>query len=265
MTHAFAVDRALATISLKQQLSHKFNWLIGVILGGGSLLVGMALWHHVLGDGVMAGYDWEAMRAYVVLAFITTTLTYGGAHGQVAERILDGMVAIDLTKPVDFQRARAAEYIGSTIASLPTAAIGSVGAWLLFTHPAPASPLAGVLTAVSILLLFPLSFVIVYLSTLVCFWTHRYGTVMFAREALVGFFSGMMIPLALMPSWLQVFAWCLPFAHLTTTPTSIYLGRVDALGALGLIGAEAAWVAGLWVLARVLWHRAVRQVTIHGG
>ncbi|MFC3494835.1 ABC transporter permease [Glycomyces rhizosphaerae] len=265
MTQAFAAERALAAISLKGQLAHKFNWVIGIILGGGSLLVGMALWHHLLRDNSMAGYDWEAMRAYVVIGFVTITLAYGGAHGQVAERIVDGTVAIDLTRPVDFQRARAAEYIGSMIASLPTAVIGSVGAWLLFTPPAPASPLAGALTAFSILMLFPLSFEIVYLSALLCFWTRRYGTIMFARETLVGFFSGAMIPLALMPSWLQVLAWCLPFPHFTTTPSSIYLGRVDTVGALGLIAAEAAWAVGLWVLARVLWRHAVRQVTIHGG
>lgn len=265
MTYPLAAERALAVISFKGQMAHKFNWLIGVILGGGSLLVGMALWRHLLDDGSMAGYDWEAMRAYIVISFVTITLAYGGAHGQVAERILDGMVAIDLTRPVDFQRARAAEYIGSMIASLPTAAIGSVGAWLLFTPPAPASPLAGALTAVSILLLFPLSFEVVYLSVLACFWTHRYGTIMFARESLVAFFSGVTIPLALMPSWLQALAWCLPFPHFTTTPSSIYLGRVDTLGALGLIAAEAAWVIGLWVAARVLWRHAVKQVTIHGG
>jgi ABC-2 type transport system permease protein len=88
---------------------------------------------------------------------------------------------------------------------------------------------------------------------------------MWAREALLAFFSGMMIPLALMPVWLQTIAWALPFAHVTTTPSSIYLGRVDTAGALGLIAAELAWVVGLWWFARLLWRHAVKKVTIHGG
>jgi ABC-2 type transport system permease protein len=82
---------------------------------------------------------------------------------------------------------------------------------------------------------------------------------------MVAFFSGMLIPLSLMPSWLQGLSWAMPFVHFTTTPASIYLGRVDTAGALGLIAAQTAWAVGLWVIARLLWWRLVKKVTIHGG
>ena len=85
------------------------------------------------------------------------------------------------------------------------------------------------------------------------------------RRQRFSFFSGMMVPIALMPVWLQGVAWGMPFVHFTTTPASIYLGRVDTLGALGLIAAEAAWTVGLWVLARLIWRQLVKKVTIHGG
>nr|WP_277605383.1 ABC-2 family transporter protein [Glycomyces sp. L485] len=225
----------------------------------------MALWRHLLGDGTLAGYDWDAMRAYQIISFITATMAFGAADWYIADRILDGMVAIDLTKPVDFQRARAAEFIGSMLATVPTAVVGGVGAWLLFAPPGPVSPLAGALTIVSVLLIFPLVFEVVYLSVMVCFWTKRYLGIMWAREALMSFFAGMMIPLAFMPEWLRAIAWATPFPHYTTTPTDIYLGRVDTLGALGLIAAQAAWVVVLWVGARLLWRYAVKRVTVHGG
>jgi ABC-2 type transport system permease protein len=225
----------------------------------------MALWYHLLDERSLGGYDWAAMRAYLIISFFTATLAFGAEGWDTAERILDGMIAIDLTKPVDFQRARAAEFAGDLISQTPTGVMGVVAAWLLFSPPGPASALAGLLTAVSIVLIIPLAFGVVYLSTLVCFWTRRYLGIMWAREALLGFFSGMMIPLALMPTWLQALSWALPFPHFTTTPTSIYLGRVDTLGALGLIAAEAAWVVVLWPVARVLWRRAVKNVTVHGG
>jgi ABC-2 type transport system permease protein len=116
-----------------------------------------------------------------------------------------------------------------------------------------------------VLLVFPLAFGIGYLSILLCFWTRRYLGVKWAKEAFVSFFSGMMVPLALMPGWLQTLSWALPFPHFTTTPASIYLGRVDTAGALGLIAAEAAWVVAMWIGARLIWRRAVKKVTIHGG
>jgi ABC-2 type transport system permease protein len=264
-THRLAVDGALVMVALRRRLAYKSSWLIGLILGGGGLLIGIAVWHHLIGDGELGGYDWAAMKAYLIIGFVTATLAYGGADWTMADRILDGMISIDLTKPVDFQRARAAEFIGSMLSTLPTAVVGGVAAWLIFDPPGPASPLAGLLSLASILLIFPLMFEIVYLTVMACFWTRRYMGIMWAREALLAFFSGMMIPLALMPAWLQAVAWALPFAHVTTTPSSIYLGRVDTVGALGLLAAELAWVVGLWWFARLLWRHAVKKVTIHGG
>ncbi|GAB3231647.1 ABC-2 family transporter protein [Glycomyces halotolerans] len=264
-THSFAVDRALALIAIRRRLAYKATFLIGLSLGGGGLLVSLALWSHLIGNGELGGYDWAAMRAYLIIAFLTATIVFGAADWYIADRILDGLVAIDLTRPVDFQRARAAEFIGSMIATFPTALVGGIGAWLLFDPPGPVTALAGALTALSIVIVLPLGFGLVYLSTMVCFWTKRYLGIMWAREALLAFFSGMMVPLALMPGWLQAVSWSLPFPHFTTTPSSIYLGRVDTAGALGLIAAELAWAVGLWVGARLLWSRAVKKVTIHGG
>ncbi|WP_026923018.1 ABC transporter permease [Glycomyces arizonensis] len=265
MTHTLAVDRALAVISLKRRLAYKANWVFAIILGGGAMLSGLALWRNLLGDGTLGGYDWDSMRAYMIIGFFTATLAFGGADWAIADRILDGLIAVDLTKPMDFQRARAAEFVGSMVSTVPTAVVGSAIAWLVFSPPAPVSPLAGALTAVSILFIFPLAFEITYLSVLVCFWTRRYLGIMWAREAVLSFFSGIMVPLALMPAPLQIAAWCLPFPHFTTTPSNIYLGRVDTPGALGLIAAEAAWVVVMWFAGRLVFNHAVKKVTVHGG
>ena len=260
-----AVDLAFARVALKRHLAYRVHWVVAIVLGGGGLLVGMAMWHNLLADGPIAGYDWDSMRAYLVLGFVTATLAFGGSDWQIADRILDGLIAIDLTKPVDFQRARAAEYLGSTASVVPTVVLGATTAWIAFDPPGPVTALAGVLAAMSVALIFPLSFGITYLSILVCFWTKRYLGVQWLRIALLEFFSGLMIPLALMPGWLQAVAWVLPFPHFTTTPTSIYLGRVDTAGALGLIAAQLAWAAAMWWTARGVWRHAVTKVTVHGG
>ncbi|WP_051392982.1 ABC transporter permease [Glycomyces arizonensis] len=263
--HRFAADRALALISFKRRLAYKTTWLFSITFGGWQLLVGIVVWEHIIGAGSVGGYDWDAMRAYLLIGFVTSTIAWGGADWQMANRILDGLVAIDMTKPVDFQRARAAEYVGGAASVLPTAVLGAVAAWFLFDPQLPVTPLAGVLTVVSILFIFPMAFGVGYLSIMLCFWTRRYLGIQWAKDGFVAFFSGMMVPLALMPGWLQVLSWCLPFPHFTTTPAAIYLGRVDTLGALGLIAAEAAWVVVMWGGARLIWRRAIKKVTIHGG
>jgi ABC-2 type transport system permease protein len=260
-----SVDVALATISFKRKIAYKTTWIFSVLFGGWSLLAGLAVWSHLIGDGELGGYDWQAMKAYLIIGFLTSTLAWAGSDWEMANRILDGLVAVDLTKPVDFQRARAAEYIGGMTASVPAAILGTTAAVLAFQPAPPASPLAAALTLLSVLFIFPLAFGISYLAVLTCFVTQRFLGIQWAKDSLVAFFSGMMVPLALMPVWLQGVAWGLPFVHFTTTPASIYLGRVDTAGALGLIAAEAAWAVGLWVIARLIWRRLVKKVTVHGG
>ena len=245
MSHALAVDRAFAVIAFKRRLAYKSSWLFGLALGGGSMLVSLTMWHNLIGDGTLAGYDWDSMRAYSIIGFVAATMVFGAADFQIAERILDGHIAIDLTKPVDFQRARAAGVHGidAVHACRPQRSASSGPRCCSIRRDRP-RPWPGCSRAVSFVLLFPLAFGITYLSVLVCFWTKRYLGVLWLREALLSFFSGLMIPLAFMPEWLQAVAWALPFPHFTTTPSAIYLGRVDTAGALGLLAAEAAWVLG---------------------
>jgi ABC-2 type transport system permease protein len=259
------VDVAFATITFKRKIAYKTTWLFSIVFGGVSLLVGLAVWSHLIGDGEMGGYDWPAMKAYLIIGFVTSTLAWAGSDWEMAGRILDGHVAIDLTKPIDFQRARAAEYIGGMVASVPAVILGTLIAFLAFRPAPPVSALAVALTVCSLLLIFPLAFGVGFLCVLFCFVTQRFLGIQWARDSLLAFFSGMMIPIALMPGWLETLAWSLPFVHFTTTPASIYLGRVDTPGALGLLAAQAAWAVGIWILARLVWGRLVKKVTIHGG
>jgi viologen exporter family transport system permease protein len=259
------VELALAGIAFRHQLAYKSNWVLGTAFGALSLFIGLTVWSHLIGAGEIAGYDWPAMKAYLVIGFLSVRLVWAGSEWQMAGRILDGSVAIDLTRPVDFQRARAAEYLGGMASAVPVAVIGTAGACLLFRPAPPESAAALALTAASLLLLFPLAFGVNYLAVLLCFLTKRFFGIQWAKDGIITFFSGMMVPIAIMPGWLETTAWALPFVHFTTTPASIYLGRVGLPGALGLLAAEAAWALGLWFLARLLWAVLVRKVTIHGG
>ncbi|WP_199033748.1 ABC transporter permease [Glycomyces salinus] len=264
-THSFAVDRAFAIIALKRKLAYRWNWAFSIGFGALGLLVGLAVWRSLIGSGSLGGYDWADMRAYLIIGFLTGTLAWGGSDWQMADRILDGLISIDLTKPVDFQRARAAEYIGSMISVVPTAVLGTVAAFLLFRPAPPASALAAGLTILSVLFIFPMAFCVNYLAVLMCFFTRRYLGIQWLKDGLLSFLSGLVVPVALMPIWLQGLCWALPFVHFTTTPSNIYLGRIDTPGALGLIAVQAAWTIVMWYGARLIWRQTIKKVTIHGG
>lgn len=257
---------AVARISMRRLLAYKFSSALGWIGGGTYLVASFAVWRALLDQGSMGGYDWETMKAYLLIAWATTSLGSAVGDWRMADRILWGHVATDLTKPIDYQRARFAEQCGGLVVELIAIAV-AVTAVVLFAGgaPLPASLSAGALFVASFVLIIPLKFVITYLISMLCFWTQNFMGLSWAKHAVVTLFSGAVVPLALLPQWLQSTAAVLPFTGVTATPAALYLGQATGSEALRLLMIQLAWVVGLWFAARFIWRGALRALTIHGG
>ena len=71
--------------------------------------------------------------------------------------------------------------------------------------------------------------------------------------------GGVLIPVALLPDWLQTIARALPIQAIYNVPLAIMLGKDDAVNPwLGVL-LQAGWIVVLWVLAHVLWRSGLRQ------
>ena len=258
---------ALARTSAKAGLAYRLNFVLSLFALMFQLFAMLAIWSVVLGSGrVVGGFDWAQMKAYLLVGFVSGVLVSQSADWHMVGRIQSGMVALDLTKPVNYQTARFADVVGAAWPEAVTGAVVCAGV-LLFTGPAAAPPTAtaAMLFAVSLLAILPLKFLIVYVTSLAAFHTQNYLGLHWARLAVVSILSGALVPLSFFPGWLQSVAAVLPFASLASTPGLIYLGQVDGAAAVRLIAIQFVWVVVLWVGARLIWQRAVTQVTIHGG
>jgi ABC-2 type transport system permease protein len=256
---------ALARAVALSALTYRTNFLLG--LGGVffQLVALLAVWRVLLSESAVQGFTWPQMRAYLLVAFAAGTLVSLLGDFRMAHRIQSGLVALDIVKPIDYQRARFAETLGGVwIEVLLVAVVGGVTLAVTGGVDPPAAP-ALALFGVSMLLLIPLKFLIVYVSTLACFWTQSYIGVQWARVAVTNLLSGALIPLAFLPSWLATAAQWSPFAGLTSTPALIFIGRVDAWHGLALVAVQLSWVIVLWFGARLIWRAAVRQLTVNGG
>lgn len=257
--------RALARASARAALTYRFSLLLGMGAVLVQLVALLAVWRVVLAQSGVNGFTWPQMRAYLLVAFAAGTVVSILGDFRMAFRILDGNVALDLVKPIDYQKARFAESLGGLW--IEVALIGVVvGVTLALTGgvDVPAAP-ALALFAASMLLLVPLKFLIVYVSTLACFWTQNFMGVQWARLAVVNLLSGALIPLAYLPHWLATAAQWSPFAGLTSTPALIFLGRVGVREGLVLVGVQLGWVCALWLGARLVWRSALRRLTVNGG
>ncbi|HCT81575.1 MAG TPA: antibiotic ABC transporter permease [Micromonosporaceae bacterium] len=258
--------RTLFLISMRRMLAYRLNSVMGWVGGGAYLVASLAVWRALLDQGSIGDYDWPTMKAYLLIAWGTGAIGSAAGDWRMADRILWGEVATDLTKPIDYQSARFAEHSGGLVIEFAAIAV-AVAAVFLFAGgaPPPASIAQAGLFALSILLVIPLKFVITYLACMLCFWTHNFMGIAWAKQAVVTLFSGGLIPLALLPSWLGETAAVLPFASITATPAALYLGQATGSEALRLLVIQLAWVGALWYAARVLWRGALRALTVHGG
>jgi len=102
----------------------------------------------------------------------------------------------------------------------------------------------------------------VYISV---FWTMSpVGSVLMIAVA-GEFFAGMIVPVPLMPDWMQMIAGFLPFRWSVDFPFRVYTGHIGAQEALAGIGIQMIWLAALAAAGEWLMGRALKRVVVQGG
>lgn len=257
--------RALSSTAFKSVVAYRFQFFMGLLGNSFLLLTMLYLWRTILAGGNQAGFTWPQMKAYLLIAFVANSIVSWYTDWRMAIRIRDGLVAIDLTKPIDYQRARFAEAVGFAVFEYFAGTTVVLVALLFFGGvPVPGALHLG-LFLVSMLLVMPLRFSIVYATALLCFWTHNYMGINWARTAIVNLMSGAVIPLQFFPDWLRILAEWLPFQGLAFTPAMLYLERYSLRESLVAMLVQAVWAVVLWFGAALAWRAASRRLTVHGG
>lgn len=83
--------------------------------------------------------------------------------------------------------------------------------------------------------------------------------------ALLEFFGGGLVPIALMPQVWQKICYILPVSLATDLPFRIYTGNISIQRGGMLIGAQFVWIAILVLIGNLLLNRILKKVVIQGG
>jgi ABC-2 type transport system permease protein len=256
-----------ARLSLRRYLTYRSSAVAGVVtntaFGFIRVFVLIALWKQ---KPEIGGYD---MADAVTYAFLTqgliTPMGLFLAGTELGPRIRSGDVAIDLYRPVDFQGWWLAADLGRAGASFllrsaPPVLIGL----LCFPMNLPADPLRWAAFALCCVLGLLVSFSLRYLMSVAAFWTMDERGLASMLMILSTFFSGMIIPLVIMPGWLGTLARALPWSTTVQIPANILLGaEPGGLGGALAFGGEGG--VGLPAPGRVLTAAARRRVVVQGG
>ncbi len=257
---------SIGKTAIQDTLTYRFNYFMTLLTQFIFLLTLFFLWEIIFySKNSLAGYTWQEMKAYLFIAFLSNCLLSWYSERKISLKIIDGQVAMDLLKPLDFHKAQLAESMGSA------AVEGGIGGVLagLFVVLSSGLYIPDVLSLslffISLIFAFFIKFGIVYLTGLVCFWTSNSLGVTWSRIFITNFFSGALVPLAFFPLWLQQVSYFLPFHGIVYIPASIYLNKIKGMEIGGMLCLQLFWIAALWVLGNLLWKKAVKKLTIAGG
>ena len=210
----------------------------------------------------LTSYIWlqQAFLAFIMIWF---------RDSELANMITGGAIAYELARPVDLYTLWYARLLGQRIAQASLRCLPILFVTALLPKPyalgAPGS-------FVSLLLFIPTLLLgvclMVSLSMLV------YATMFKTMNAtgshavfavFVEFLSGNIIPVPLMPAWMQKIIYLLPFRFVSDFPFRVYSGNIPPMEALFGLFQQLFWLAVVIALGKFLFSRLLRGVVIQGG
>ncbi|GLY32552.1 ABC-2 family transporter protein [Kineosporia sp. NBRC 101731] len=218
------------------------------------------------GGGEIGGYDAASITAYTWLSQALLGSVNLSGRSDLAGRMKDGSIAVDLLRPVDLQTASTAQEVGRALFALlprgvPLVALGVlVGGMRL-----PLEPVTMALSAVSIVAGTTLSFLTVYLVAIAGFWSVETRGIQTAYMILSGFLAGLFVPVTLFPGWLLAVARATPFPCMLQTPIDVLSGRVTGFSAGQAVIVQLVWIAGVLLLGRLITSAGRRRLEVQGG
>jgi ABC-2 type transport system permease protein len=258
---------SFAAMAPKMMLAYSIWVWMELLVQSMGLVIFVAFWTAVYADqATIGGLDLDQTLKYIILARIFAPLAMNtNMVFRFGTMLREGQIGIELLRPVDFQAANYSVSIAFILTDLvmqiPLAIVG----WLLYRFQLPTDP--WVWTAFIISALLGNAYVFFFDWILGCaafFITETWGLSVL-RFAIAGFFSGALIPLAMMPDWLRVIATVLPFSQALYVPVGLLSGILPVSDAPTIWLGQIAGILVLGFLSRQVFRLSVRKVTVQGG
>src|SRR5919106_5325533 len=229
------------------------TYMIGLVYGFGFLFtmigniiyLGVAyyLWKSIYrySDSIR-GLTFNETFLYVGLGSAIFLLLKTYADWIIHHEIREGMIAVYLTKPIDFQLYALAANFGSLLMGLTAVTIPTA---LILAFVFKVNIVFGVglfLFPISLLLAFLISFSIDYFIGLLGFYSESVWGLSITKEIIVSVFSGALIPLQFFPEAIREILFWLPFQAIYHTPIMMITKPILGLDVcLPMMLVQLAW------------------------
>ena len=236
------------------------------ILSTNMPLVMLALWHAVAADGPVGRFDQTQFTAYYLGVLAVRLATSNWMAWQMSMEIRDGTLSAKLLRPIHPLYSYAADQLSA----IPMRIV-------------VVSPIVVALIATSWPRLFRHDprLVLIFLASLLGAWLLLFssmvllGALAFYMESALGLFelwlgihaifSGYLIPLEVLPTWIRGATRVLPFRYMLGFPVETLVGLETRSGALRELAVQWGYVGFFFVVSLLVWRAGVRRFAAYGG
>ena len=257
---------SVAKQDAREGLYYRFDLLLYIFNFIVEITVYIFIWLAIYNNGnQILGMSFEQVTTYYILVVSLSPIINWGVNEIMGRAIREGEILRELLNPISYFSyyfgIRVGELIESGIVAILTFGICS----LLFGVLLP----TGILNFLYFIIVIFLAVVVVYFFELIigtmAFYTNATWGAEILKRSILSIFSGMIAPITLFPDVLQKIANFLPFKDCIYTPISIYFGELDNLEILQVILKQCIWIVVFYAIAKILFNKAVKNITVNGG
>lgn len=123
------------------------------------------------------------------------------------------------------------------------------------------SPLLILLTIISIILAYTLSFLFRMTLGFSAFWLTEFRGIQSVAEVILLVFAGLVVPLQFLPGLFRQISLILPFAYMIYYPILALQGKLDLLQMIKVLSIQVGWIIIFVGIYKLMWSRGVKLFT----
>lgn len=261
-----------ASNELKRQMAYKGAFYLFLFISLFGSFISYYLWKAVYGSAnstTIGGLTQQEMIIYVFMTYVTSSMVTISLADWVSEDVVKGLVAMNLIKPIDYRMSLIWRAGGQMLYRF---LMPGVFVWIgleIYKHYVLGMPFVKFTTVLCFLCSAAMSFLLYVLfdfcfGMIAFFTTYIFGMLM-AKEAVLSFLMGQLIPLSMFPGWAQKIFEFLPFPSMVYTPVMIYLGKYQGSELVFALGRQFVWIVLLYALGSIVWNRVTKRLVVLGG
>jgi ABC-2 type transport system permease protein len=259
--------RSMMKLSVLEQWQYpiaNYFYMIGMIA---EPVIYMVVWSAVATQqgGMVGGYTPGAFAAYYIVWTLVRNMNIVFTPYGWEWRIREGQLSASLLRPIHPLHGDVAYFAGWKVVVILLWLPLALALSLIFKPDLHPTLLEGVVFSFAIWMAYLIRTMTLSLLGMVTFWTTRVSALFelyFAAELIL---SGRLVPLSLMPVWVQNLAWFFPFRWAFGFPIESLVGSLTPEQLIGGLGMQLLWITLGTVSANLLWKVAIRRFSAVGG